>query len=157
MESWSELVKSIAAFPAEADAAIILAWTGNDVGAGIGGYDIYVSTNGGPWTLWLENTPLQSATFLGQFPNSYGFYSIARDGTGLREAPPSVPDAQTKVTHGNSSPIIPTMVNATLREGELFSLQVVATDPNLPADTLTFELLSAPSGMTINFASGLIS
>ena len=37
-------------------ASFLVCWNGNDVGAGIAGYDIYASTNRGPWGLWLANT-----------------------------------------------------------------------------------------------------
>ena len=68
-------------------------WSGNDAGAGITSYTIYVSENGGPFRIWLENTTLTSA-FYDATPNaSVAFYSVARDGAGNIEAAPASPDA----------------------------------------------------------------
>ncbi len=57
-----------------------VAWTGSDEGSGIKDYTIYVSDNGGPFTIWLENiiSP-KAATYVGEPGHTYSFYSIARD------------------------------------------------------------------------------
>lgn len=69
-------------------------WTGQDdgSGSGIAHYDIYVSTNNGPYTLWLS-TPETSAVFNGQDRTTYAFYSVATDNIGNIEAAPDEPDA----------------------------------------------------------------
>lgn len=70
------------------DTNFLVQWNGHDEtnGSGIQGYDIYVRDNTGPWTLWLDNTNLTSATFTGQKEHTYAFYSLARDGVGHLEA-----------------------------------------------------------------------
>src|SRR5205823_1417981 len=45
----------------------------------------------------------------------------------------------------------------TIDEQTTLSVSASATDADLPANTLTFALVSAPTGMTINPASGAIS
>ncbi|MEI8045714.1 MAG: hypothetical protein WCL11_30175, partial [Verrucomicrobiota bacterium] len=55
-------------------------WVGADAygGAGIGGFDIYVSDNGGAWQAWLQNTPYWEQLFVGECGHTYAFYSVAR-------------------------------------------------------------------------------
>ena len=76
-----------------------VSWSGSDDagGSGIKNYDIYVSDNGGPYTLWLT-TSETSAIFNGQFNHQYSFYSRARDNVGNAEDPPAMADAVTTVS-----------------------------------------------------------
>ena len=53
----------------------------------------------------------------------------------------------------NQAPVITSTAVTTATEGVLYQYTVTATD----ADTLTYSLTAAPTGMTINSASGLIS
>ncbi|MCY2954337.1 MAG: DUF6531 domain-containing protein [Planctomycetota bacterium] len=78
----------------------VVSWIGEDDsgGSGVGGYDIYVSDNGGPFTLWMNATTDTSALFTGQPFHTYAFYSVARDNVGHVEAAPAAPDAQTMVS-----------------------------------------------------------
>jgi hypothetical protein len=133
-----------------------VSWSGADPGAGIVSYDIYVSTNGGPWTLWLTGATSTSAVFHGQFPNAYAFYSVAHDGTGNVEAPPSTSDAQTTVTFNNSPPAIGSIGTQTIAEGNTLNLPILAVDPDA-GDVPTFTLLAAPTSMTINASSGIVT
>jgi len=45
-----------------------VSWTGQDDagGSGVGAFDVYVSDNGGPFTVWLDETTATFATFAGQ-------------------------------------------------------------------------------------------
>jgi hypothetical protein len=72
-------------------------WSGTDVGAGIQDFTIYVSQDGGPFTIWQANTTSTSATYTGQPGHSYAFYSIARDLVGNVEVTKSAAEAQTAV------------------------------------------------------------
>jgi hypothetical protein len=56
---------------------------------------------------------------------------------------------------GNAAPTITSTAVTSATVGLAYSYDVNATDPN--GDTLTYSLTTAPSGMTINAASGLIS
>ncbi|MCA3585183.1 MAG: S8 family serine peptidase [Methylocystis sp.] len=71
-----------------------LTWAGTDgmTGAGIASYTILVAKDGGPFAVWLEDTASTGAIFNGEPGSSYAFYSLARDYSGLREAPPATPD-----------------------------------------------------------------
>jgi hypothetical protein len=76
-----------------------VAWSGADDanGSGIASYDVYVSDNGGPYTLFQSHTAATSATFSGQDGHSYAFYSIATDNAGNVEQTPAVADATTLI------------------------------------------------------------
>ena len=62
-------------------------WTGEDDpdGSGIASYDIYVSTDGGPYVLWLDDTTETSAVFTAEKDRTYSFYSVTKDNVGNLE------------------------------------------------------------------------
>ncbi|MCA9062517.1 MAG: hypothetical protein KDA96_05645 [Planctomycetaceae bacterium] len=96
-------VSAVNALPAAVGRMFPVEWSGNDgAGAGIATFDIFVSDDGGPFTLWLDDVPAQSAVFSGMVGHSYAFYSVATDGTGHEEAAPMTADAMTTVV-----PIMP--------------------------------------------------
>jgi RHS repeat-associated protein len=66
-------------------------------GTGISGVDVFVSTNGGVWTLWLEKATNSSAVFPGSPGNRFAFFSVARDHAGHVETMPESADASTRV------------------------------------------------------------
>jgi hypothetical protein len=75
-----------------------VSWSGSDDtgGSGIRNYDIYVSDNGGPYTVWLTTTET-SANFTGVNGHQYLFYSRARDNVGNIEDAPTQADTITEV------------------------------------------------------------
>jgi outer membrane protein assembly factor BamB len=90
-------VSEVQALPAtESTAHFLVSWSGTDVGSGIAGYTIWVSEDGGPFTIWLDNTPQTSATYPGVVGHAYAFFSIAEDNAGNVEPAKSVPEATTK-------------------------------------------------------------
>ena len=64
-------------------------------GSGIGYYDVYVSDNGGPFSLWLDDTTDTAAEFTGDDGHTYEFYSVATDLVGHREDAPLTADTET--------------------------------------------------------------
>lgn len=56
----------------------------------------------------------------------------------------------------NHAPVIQTIGNKTINAGDILKVQVVATDSDVPAQILTYSLISAPSGAVINSSSGEI-
>ena len=57
-----------------------VSWSGSDgAGPGIADYNVYVSDDGGAFTLFQANTTATSATFTGQVGHTYGFYSVATE------------------------------------------------------------------------------
>src|SRR5207247_1016533 len=61
------------------------------------------------------------------------------------------------VNEVNSAPVLAALANQTINEGILLTLTVTATDADLPANTLTFSLISPPPGASINASSGVLS
>jgi RHS repeat-associated protein len=88
-------VSSMTPLPALSALTFTVSWSGSDAGPGIAGFDIYVSTNSGPWTPWLVGTTNTSAPFSGINSNSYAFYSVAYDQSGLVQPNPTIPGATT--------------------------------------------------------------
>ena len=77
-------------------------WLGADgSGAGIAFYDIYVSTDGGTFALWLGGVTDTSASFTGANGHTYAFFSLAQDNVGNHEELPLTADTSTKVLTGD--------------------------------------------------------
>lgn len=128
--------------------AFEVCWSGTDIGAGISGYDVYVKTNQGPWVLWLANTPDTCALFHGLNNDVYGFFSIARDGTGQTETAPAGPDTTIRMAP-NFAPTLAAVSNRVVRVNETLVITNVASDSELGPQTLLFSLDGAPEGATI--------
>jgi RHS repeat-associated protein len=88
---------SVTALPPTSPTIFTVRWSGTDDpgGSGIAFYDVYVSDNGGPFSAFLTHTTLTSALFPGVNGHTYGFYSIATDNVGNREAPKTAAEAMT--------------------------------------------------------------
>jgi RHS repeat-associated protein len=88
----------------ESSTSFPVSWSGQDDpgGSGIAFYNIDVSTNGGPFTIWQADTTQTSATFTGVRGDTYGFYSVATDNVGNVEATPTVSQASTQI--GGAAP-----------------------------------------------------
>ncbi len=147
----------VAALPAESYQRIPVSWSGQDQtgGSGLAGYDILVSKDGGTFTHWLQRTRLTGSVYFGALGSRYAFYSVAIDEAGNREAAPGTPDALTTVTLTNRPPMLAAAPDQTMDEGLEFVLALDASDPD-PADALSYSLLTAPPGMTIHPANGLM-
>src|SRR5439155_695513 len=61
------------------------------------------------------------------------------------------------VNEVNLAPVLTVPADQTINEQTTLNVSASATDADLPANTLTFALVSSPAGMTINPASGAIS
>src|SRR5437870_6449587 len=64
---------------------------------------------------------------------------------------------QVIVNEVNLAPVLTVPADQTMAEQTALNVSASATDADLPANSLTFALASAPTGMTINPASGAIS
>ncbi len=152
---------TVAALPANSPPNFTVQWSGadNPGGSGIAFFDLYVAINGGPFAPWVTNTTLTAAIYNGAPNNTYAFYSRATDTAGNREAAPASADAQTATTNpGNAPPVITPIPTQTVTQGALFSFTPVATDADLPAETLTWMLLpGAPAGALVAPATGRIN
>ena len=61
------------------------------------------------------------------------------------------------VNEVNTAPVLPVIAQQTVNELTTLTVTNLATDADLPANTLTYSLLVLPPGMTINSASGVIT
>jgi hypothetical protein len=84
-----------------------VSWIGSDLGSGIRSYDLYVSTDGGPFVREIPNLIDTVVTFTGEAGRSYGFYTLAKDSVGNEELAPMGSDAQTFIdkTAGVDAPL----------------------------------------------------
>jgi probable HAF family extracellular repeat protein len=71
-------------------------WSGVNTCTPIATWDIYVSDNGGAFTVWKARTSAAQAYFSGLLGHTYRFYSIAFDNGGGVEAAKSSSDAMTQ-------------------------------------------------------------
>jgi hypothetical protein len=132
-------------------------WAGADAygGAGIGGFDIYVSDNGGPWKPWLQNTPYWEQLFVGECGHTYAFYSAARDNVGNREVAIAAPQSHIYVLP-STPPVLEPITNRLMAVGQTLSITNHASDPDA-GQQLTFSLApGAPAGMSIDPESGVL-
>jgi hypothetical protein len=92
--------------PSQVDSVFTVNWQGSDdiFGTGIKYYDLYVSKNNGPFSLYESAIDSTNIRFTGDKGASYGFYTIATDNTGNREAAKTVAEL-TATVKGNGIPI----------------------------------------------------
>jgi len=129
--------------------------TGSDQGnppSGVSSYDIYSSTNGGPWTFWTTvSASSPSANFTGQSNTTYSFYSIAHDLAGNTEiksptieASTYVPDLTPPVTSvDGTTGTNPSTVNTSTGT---FTLNLTGSDPGGSVLTYFEVFVSVDSG-----------
>src|SRR5262249_35514898 len=61
------------------------------------------------------------------------------------------------VNEVNSAPTMAAIGTQTVNEGAALNLTLSATDPDIPANVLSYSLLSGPAGMTVNASTGGLS
>ncbi len=73
--------------------------------------------------------------------------------------PPASASRSFRISVGgsNSSPVFAGIPAQSVVAGDLLTVQLSATDGDVPAQTLTYSLANAPEGMTANSTSGLIT
>ncbi|MEM7658788.1 MAG: T9SS type A sorting domain-containing protein, partial [Bacteroidota bacterium] len=83
--------------PVQQTLSFPISWSGTDFGSGIRSYDVYVSTDGGPFLREIPGQLDTTVTFTGEAGRSYAFYSIAIDSVGNEELAPATADASTTI------------------------------------------------------------
>jgi putative transposon-encoded protein len=83
-----------------ASTSFTVSWAGSDNagGSGVGTFDVYVSNNGGPFTLFQSQTLANSASFTGLPDHTYAFYTVATDAVGNVQPKSAHAEASTRVT-----------------------------------------------------------
>lgn len=119
-----------------------VSWGGQDStgGSGLAYYDIYVSDNGAPFTVWKAATTDTVGTFTGVYGHSYGFYSVATDKVGNVQAAAGSSQASLYVA---PAPVLARLTTALRNpvsgQTMAFTVVVAAMDPALgiPTGTVT--------------------
>lgn len=134
----------VAPLPAkESSTSFPVQWLGTDSGSGVMAYSVWVSDNGGPFTLWQKDTPNTSAIYAGVNGHSYAFYSIAADNVGNVEPAKTTAEASTTVTLviDTTPPVITATVTGTLGDNGWYTSNVTVTwsviDPESPISSST--------------------
>lgn len=86
----------VTALPASTlNARFTMTWSGEDDpdGSGIATYDLYSSTDYGPFTRIITGTRFTSTTFTTHFGHTYSFYTVATDQAGNRQPTPAAAQA----------------------------------------------------------------
>ncbi len=95
---------SVTALPTDSSSSFNVSWSGQaSEGVGIAFYNVYVSDNGGPYTLWQGQTIATSASFSALAGHTYSFYSQATDNVGNVQPMPTQPQASTTVAVAGAS------------------------------------------------------
>ncbi len=129
-------VSSVLLLPATSDPRFLVSWAGSD-NSGIVSYDVFVSTDGGPFVAFAMGTTATSAFFDGAAGKTYAFYSVATDGVFLREMDPGVAEATT-IVRQSSSPWTILHEGKTVAEGQPVSLGFAPAGK--PGPIRTFEI-----------------
>ena len=107
---------------------------------------------------WLKNgTNLPGATgAILVFPSAHagdvGTYSVV-----VSNAAGAVTSATATLTVGNTAPSLTPISDQTINVGVMLQLTNIATDPDVPPQSLVFALLSAPTNATLDIASGVLN
>lgn len=145
---------AVTALPARAtEADFTVNWSGSDDagGSGIASYDVFVSTDGGPFLPFLVGTTQTSATFNGAPSHRYAFYSVATDHVGLWQARPSQAQAFTETPPAAGDDAYGVTASKTLR----VSAPGVLGNDRAGDGPLTLTLLSTPTqGKLTLYADG---
>jgi hypothetical protein len=162
--------------PEETSTSFAVTWSGQDDpgGSGVASYDVYVSDDGGSFTLWQSDTTATSAAFTGLYGQTYGFYSVATDNVGNVQATPTSAQATTQVlpplTVNSIGAVSPNPRNTTVSSvsvslselggfGGFTDLALTLTDnggPNLITSAVTVIPITA-SAYVIDGLAGLTS
>ncbi|MBK4731032.1 hypothetical protein JJD41_14350 [Oxynema sp. CENA135] len=84
--------------------AFAVSWSGSDAESGVKSYDVFVSVDSGPFTLWLDDTSDTEATYTGKDGKTYSFYTVATDNLGHVELVSATGQASTTVDSGGTLP-----------------------------------------------------
>ncbi len=149
---------SVAALPATTDiATFTVNWSGTDTGSGVAFYDIYVSLNGGAYSIWQSQTTATSASYTASAAGSYSFYSIATDKTGNVESPKSAAEATTQVILNPSFTLAPSQTSLSVGPGQSGTLNLSVTPVNGFNAAVTFTCSGLPAEASCSFSPATVT
>ncbi|MBX3744921.1 MAG: cadherin-like domain-containing protein [Verrucomicrobiae bacterium] len=140
----------VATLPAEVGLEFAVRWSGTDDRPGPLSFDVFVSTDDGPFLPWRVETTATSGIFAGEMGRRYAFYSVARDAAGNRELPPVSAHTTTRVGLANRAPVIEPVSEQRVAPGSELRVALRASDPD--GDPITWRLRQGPVGLTLDGA-----
>jgi hypothetical protein len=111
-----------------------VAWSGSDVGSGLGGFTVFAADSGGAFQPWIVGTTSSSGVYQGAVGHQYSFYALATDNAGNVEAAKTAAEASTNVTATDLCG--PPTVGA------------IVTDTSIAGTTVTVDLQVTNTGLT---------
>ncbi|HEX4131552.1 MAG TPA: right-handed parallel beta-helix repeat-containing protein [Pirellulales bacterium] len=164
---YQTLFSNVSPLPAvENSSPFLVTWSGHSASEGppIASYTVFVSDNGGAYTIWQNHTTATAANFVGQFGHTYSFYSVASDAYGNLQVTPTGAQATTTLqllppainlggtvnyTVGSGATLVAPSATATAGSNTLGDavLKVALTGSSGSADVLT---IAAGGGVTLN-------
>ncbi|WP_435019969.1 Ig-like domain repeat protein [Tundrisphaera sp. TA3] len=137
--------------------AILVSW-GGESPAGIAGYDVFVSVDGGPLTPWLSGTAERQAVYPGEAGRSYGFAAVAIGGDGQASIEPTAPMAATRIQIEAATSIMVEVASPRVVAGQpfVFTARVTAAvaGAGTPGGLVQFYLDGAPLGGPVPLDGG---
>ncbi len=146
----SSPTSSVSPLPQSVTSPFSVNWSGNDPGGpAISSFTVSVSTNGGPFKVWLSKSTKTSAEFTGVPGDTYAFYSVATDKSGRVQSTPSSAQASTIVVSTAHSTL--QLTSSIVSSGELTTITLqamgIAGAPIAVGGlTVAFELASPRGG-----------
>ncbi len=124
--------------------------------SGVASIGIYVSKNGGAFTLLATVTPGNASTpFTGQAGNTYGFYSIATDNAGNVQATPTSAQATVQIVSGLTVSSI-TQVSPNPRNSSVSAIDVTFSEP-INTGSMTTGALTLTDNNGSNLINGSVN
>lgn len=147
---------AVTSLPSQSPASFTVNWSGSDDvgGSGIANYDVYVSIDGGDYTVWQSAITTTSGIYTGQAGKSYRFYSVAHDNVGHDEMAPLTADTQTTVAN-----LPPEVANQSFNVAENSAVNtIVGTVEATGSSALNYDIMSGNTGnnFTIDQTTGNI-
>jgi RHS repeat-associated protein len=136
-----------------------VSWSGSDGGgSGIASYNIYVSTDNGPYQLWLSGTTLTAANYSVYAGHTFSFVSLAVNHVGIAQAQPAAAQ-MVSVTNGPalSTPVVKvTPASASVSATQSLAVTVAVTGSATPTGSVTLNS-GAYTSAAIPLTSGAAS
>ena len=136
------------------DSLVVLKWNAS---SGAIGYNVKRSLiNGGSYTLLSGGLTDTNCTDSVVTNGTTYYYVVSAINAGC-ESTNSIQASATPTDLPNHPPVLAAISDQTIMAGRTLLVTNSASDPDIPAQTLTFSLLTAPANATINSSSGVFS
>ncbi|MGO9920864.1 MAG: RHS repeat-associated core domain-containing protein, partial [Isosphaeraceae bacterium] len=144
---------TVAPLPATTtNSSFTVSWSGQDDpgGSGIAFYNISVSDDGGPYSVWQSDTTQTSAIFTGQVGHTYSFYSVATDNVGnVQPTPASAQQTVQVVQAATATAVTPGTATVSYGESATFTAAVSSTAGAPPDGSVQFLVNGAAYGSPV--------